>query len=36
VLIGATALAQDASLLTNNVKDFPMPGLRVERLPSGR
>lgn len=36
VLIGATALAQDTSLLTNNVKDFPLPGLRVERLPSGR
>lgn len=36
LLIGATALAQEAILLTDNVKDFPLPGLRVERLPSGR
>ncbi len=36
VLIGAAALAHNAILLTDNVKDFPLPGLQVERLPSGR
>ena len=36
VLIGAAALAHGAILLTDNVKDFPLPGLRVERLPSDR
>ena len=36
VLIGAVALANNAILLTDNVKDFPLPGLQVERLPSGR
>ncbi|MCH8901622.1 MAG: PIN domain-containing protein [Chloroflexi bacterium] len=36
VLIGAAALANNAILLTDNVKDFPLPGLQVERLPSGR
>ena len=36
VLIGAAALAHDAILLTDNVKDFPLPGLQVERLPSSR
>ena len=35
-LIGATALAYGATLLTRNVKDFPLPGLQVERLPAGR
>ena len=35
-LIGATALAHGATLLTRNVKDFPLPGLQVERLPTGR
>ncbi len=36
VLVGATALSEEAILLTDNVKDFPLPGLRVERLPSRR
>lgn len=36
LLIGAVALAQNAVLLTDNVKDFPLPRLRVERLPSAR
>ena len=36
VLIGAAALASNAILLTANVKDFPLPGLQVERLLSGR
>ena len=36
VLIGASALARDAILVTDNVKDFPLPGLQVERLPSRR
>lgn len=36
LLIGAAALAREAILLTNNVKDFPLPGLQVERLPTGR
>ena len=36
VLIGASALARDAILLTDNVKDFALPGLQVERLPSSR
>ena len=36
LLIGAAALAHDAVLLTDNVKDFQIPGLQVERLPSGR
>jgi predicted nucleic acid-binding protein len=31
-LIAATARVLDAILLTNNVKDFPMPELTVERL----
>ena len=35
-LIGAVALTNGATLLTANVKDFPLPGLRVERLPAGR
>ena len=36
LLIGAAAFAHDAVLLTDNVKDFQIPGLQVERLPSGR
>ncbi len=36
LLIAAAALAHDAVLLTDNVKDFQVPGLQVERLPSGR
>jgi hypothetical protein len=36
LLIGTAALAHDATLLTDNVRDFPLPGLRVERLPSSR
>ena len=37
VIIGCVARANDAVLLTDNVKDFPLPSLRVERLPaSGR
>ena len=35
-LIGTVALVNGATLLTANVKDFPLPGLQVERLPSGR
>lgn len=35
-LIGAVALANDATLVTNNVKDFPIPGLRIEPLPARR
>lgn len=31
-LIAATAITMDATLLTNNVKDFPMPGIRLMRL----
>lgn len=36
VLIGTVALENSATLLTANVKDFPLPGLRVERLPATR
>ena len=36
LLIAAAALAEDAILLTDNVRDFPLPGLEVERLPAGR
>ena len=36
LLIGAAALKHGAIVLTDNVKDFPLPGLRVERLPAGR
>ena len=36
LLIGAAALAIDAVLLTDNVRDFPLAGLRVERLPASR
>ena len=32
-LIAGTAWANDAVLITENLKDFPMPDLRVERLP---
>ena len=35
-LIGSAALAYGAILLTDNVKDFPLPSLQVERLPSDR
>lgn len=34
-LIAATALTHDAALCTGNVKDFPMPGVRVEHWPAG-
>lgn len=33
LLIGCTARTNRATLLTANVKDFPVPGLNVERLP---
>jgi tRNA(fMet)-specific endonuclease VapC len=36
LLIGAAALAHHAVLLTDNVRDFALPGLRVERLPATR
>jgi len=36
IMIGYVALAHDATLLTDNVRDFPIPGLRVERLPAVR
>jgi predicted nucleic acid-binding protein len=35
-LIGTVALTNGATLLADNVKDFPLPGLQVERLPSSR
>lgn len=35
-LIGTVALTNGSTLLTDNVKDFPLPGLQVERLPSSR
>ena len=31
-LMAAHAVANDATLITGNVKDFPMPELRVEKL----
>lgn len=34
-LIAAAAGNAGASLATGNVRDFPMPGLRVEHWPSG-
>ena len=34
VLIGAVVLMNSATLLTANVRDFPLPGLKVERLPA--
>lgn len=34
-LVGAVAMASDATLLTANIKDFRIPGLRVEPIPSG-
>jgi predicted nucleic acid-binding protein len=34
-LIGAAAVNAGAALATANVKDFPMPGLRLEHWPSG-
>ena len=33
VTIAAVALANGLSVLTDNVKDFPMPGLRLHPLP---
>lgn len=33
-IIGTVALERDATLLTANVRDFPLPGLRVEACPS--
>ena len=36
VIIGCAARKNDAVLLTDNVKDFPLPGLQVERLPATR
>ena len=35
-IVGAVAVTTDATLLTANVKDFPFPDLRIERLPSAR
>lgn len=32
-LIAGTARVHGAVLVTNNVKDFPMPDIRIERLP---
>jgi predicted nucleic acid-binding protein len=34
-LIAATALIHDATLVTGNPRDFPMPDLRVEHWPAG-
>ncbi len=36
LLIGCTARSNQAVLLTANTKDFLIPGLTVERLPSAR
>ena len=33
LLIGCTARSHQATVLTANVKDFPVPGLSVENLP---
>jgi len=32
VILGAHALSEDATLITDNVRDFPMPGLKILRL----
>lgn len=32
-LMAALAVARDATLITSNVRDFPMPELRIEPLP---
>lgn len=34
-LMASLAIANDAILITGNVKDFPMPELRPEKLPPG-
>lgn len=34
-LIAATALAHNATLLTGNIKDYPMVGIKVLSLPKG-
>lgn len=34
-LMAAHAIANDATLVTGNVKDFPMPELRLEKLSPG-
>jgi len=31
--LGALAVAKDATLITSNVRDFPMPELKLEPLP---
>ena len=33
-LMAATAVVMDATLVTSNIKDYPMPGLRLLRLGS--
>jgi len=33
-LMAALAVAKDATLITRNVKDFPMPELKLEPLPA--
>ena len=35
VLMAAHAVARGATLITGNVRDFPMPELRLEKLPPG-
>jgi len=32
-LMASLAIANDATLVSGNVKDFPMPELRLEKLP---
>ena len=32
-LMASLAIANDATLVTGNIKDFPMPELRLEKLP---
>ena len=33
-LMAALAVAKDAALITGNVRDFPMPELKLEPLPA--
>ena len=35
MLMAASAVRNDATLVTGNVKDFPMPELKLMRLPAG-
>ncbi len=35
VLMAAHAVARDVTLITGNVRDFPMPELQMEQLPPG-